>query len=113
MLLCIKVINKIINKTCSIVKNSYDKPAGKYNTNITGSSNNYDINVTQGELEITKANLTVIADDKTKYKGEDNPNLTYVANGLLGEDTLTGDLETTADKNSNVGDLRILCTFLF
>lgn len=44
------------------------KNAGKYNTNMSGTADNYDINITQGELEITKANLSVKADDKSKYK---------------------------------------------
>ena len=38
--------------------------------------------------EITKAPVTVKADDKTKAYGEDDPKLTAVVNGLVGDDTI-------------------------
>ncbi len=60
------------------------------------------------EFTIEKATVTVTADAKSKPYGTDNPALTYTASGLVGGyDTLTGALETTATKTSNVGEYDI------
>ncbi|WP_418185769.1 GLUG motif-containing protein [Aliarcobacter vitoriensis] len=61
----------------------------------------------KGTLTINKANLTVTANDKSKKQGENNPSLTYVANGLIGDDTLSGNLYTNATQNSEVGSYDI------
>ena len=55
---------------------------------------------------ITKARLTVSADDLTKVYGQDDATLTYTANGLVGSDTLTGSLKREAGEN--VADYAIL-----
>jgi len=60
------------------------------------------------KFTIEKATVTVTADAKSKPYGTDNPALTYTASGLVGGyDTLTGALETTATKTSNVGEYDI------
>ena len=59
------------------------------------------------EFTIEKATVTVTADAKSKPYGTDNPTLTYTSEGLLGDDVLTGALETTATKTSNVGEYDI------
>ena len=59
------------------------------------------------KFTIEKATVTVTADAKSKPYGTDNPTLTYTSEGLLGDDVLTGALETIATKTSNVGEYDI------
>lgn len=56
---------------------------------------------------IEKATVTVTADAKTKPYGQENPALTYTADGLIGSDVLTGDLATDATTTSNAGEYDI------
>ncbi|OCL82468.1 MBG domain-containing protein [Arcobacter porcinus] len=86
---------------------SSSKNVGNYATNIGGTSDKYNINVAQGTLNIIKKDIFVTADNKSKKQGENNPNLTYVANGLIANDTLNGDLSTNATQNSEVGSYDI------
>ncbi|RBQ31512.1 hypothetical protein CRU92_06985 [Arcobacter sp. FW59] len=86
---------------------SSSKNVGTTKTNISGTSDNYNINVAQGTLNIIKKGISVTADNKNKKQGENNPNLTYVANGLIENDTLNGDLSTNATQNSEVGSYDI------
>ena len=51
---------------------------------------------------ITRAALTVTADAKSKTYGEADPELTYTATGLKGDDTLTGEL--SRETGENVGE---------
>ncbi|WP_151943740.1 MBG domain-containing protein [Aliarcobacter butzleri] len=83
------------------------KNAGTYNTNLSGTDTNYNLIFVNGKLTINKANLTVSADNKSKIEGEINPSLTYVANGLIGNDTLNGSLSTTATITSQAGNYDI------
>jgi filamentous hemagglutinin family protein len=54
-------------------------------------------------LTITPAPLSVVADAATRIYGDANPAFTYTVTGLLGADTLSGALESTATNLSNVG----------
>ncbi|MFY4742211.1 MBG domain-containing protein [Aliarcobacter butzleri] len=83
------------------------KNAGTYNTNLSGTDTNYNLIFVNGKLTINKANLTVSADNKSKIEGEINPSLTYVANGLIGNDILNGSLSTTATITSQAGNYDI------
>ena len=64
-------------------------------------------------INVTKATLTVKADNKTRVYGAGNPPLTYTITGFVGSDTqasaTTGQpsLSTTALTNSNVGSYPI------
>ena len=44
-------------------------------------------------VTVAKKTLTITADAKTKVEGEEDPALTYTAEGLVGSDGLTGSLE--------------------
>ncbi len=67
---------------------------GTYPISPTGASSNYQIQLVPGELSVTKAELTVVADDKSVTKGSGaSPVLTYRLDGLVEGDTsaaLTG-----------------------
>ena len=58
-----------------------------------GINRNYDVTATDGTLTITKATLTVTADDQTKVYGETNPALTFKYSGFKGTDS-AADLTT-------------------
>ena len=49
---------------------------------------NYDITVEEGTFTITPRTVTVTADDKTKTKGEDDPELTATVEGLVDGDEI-------------------------
>ena len=61
------------------------------------------------DFAIAKAPLTVTADAKIKSYGDENPTLTYTAEGLLGGDTLTGALTgaLSREEGENVGSYAI------
>ncbi len=72
------------------------------------TSSNYTITFVPGSLSVTKAALTVAADDKTRPYGQANPALTYKIAGFVNGDTagvVTGApaLSTAAVQFSNVG----------
>ena len=68
-------------------------------------SDNYEITIEEGELEIIAKELTVTAISKTKAYGEENPVLDYTYIGQVNgqNPAFTGGLETTATKTSPVG----------
>jgi hypothetical protein len=68
---------------------------------------NYDIKHVDGTLTVTKAPLTVTADDKTKTYGDANPTLTGTVTGTKNGDTLMDSYTTGADKTSGVGNYPI------
>jgi hypothetical protein len=88
-------------------------PVGDYQiTQGTLAANaNYTITFTDGNLEVTPAELAVTADDQSRTYGADNPELTYTATGFVNGETaeavLSGALATTADIASPVGDYPI------
>ncbi|WP_162416092.1 MBG domain-containing protein [Cyclobacterium roseum] len=87
---------------------------GTYPIALTGGSDaNYDISLVAGELEITPANLTITADNKSKVYGEANPSLTFSYTGLVNGDTEVSEepgISTTATESSNVGTYPIALT---
>ena len=82
--------------------------AGVGNHDITASGAfipHYDIEYAAGTLEITPADLTITADDKTRVYGEDFPNYSFSFDGLVNGDdegdfdglTLSGGAPAGAD----------------
>ncbi|MCR5458435.1 MAG: LysM peptidoglycan-binding domain-containing protein [Acetatifactor sp.] len=54
------------------------------------------VKTTNGKLEITARTVTVVADGKIKDTEKKDPKLTYTVSGLLGSDSLTGELTRQA-----------------
>ena len=73
--------------------------AGKYELTVKGTGN-YAGTITL-DWEVAKATVTITADNKVIYIGEDIPVLTYKVSGLIGDDKLIKDptLTTNADEN--------------
>ncbi|RZV14659.1 beta strand repeat-containing protein, partial [Aliarcobacter butzleri] len=94
---------------------SSSKNVGTYNTNITqnGVADNYNLNITQGKLEITKADLTITGlsvDDKV-YDGTNSATANTASVGYTGkfgsdDVSLSGTLTTTFT-NKNVGNHQV------
>jgi hypothetical protein len=77
---------------------------GSYSITPSGlSSSNYAIAFNTGNLSITKASLSIIADGKAKTYGASDPALTFTVNGLQLSDTqanvLTGGLARAAGES--------------
>lgn len=87
--------------------------AGTYDISLSeGVSDNYALNLTNGELTVTRAALMVTADDQTRVYGGTNPVLTFSYAGFVngeGENDLTSPPEaaTTATSASDAGDYAI------
>ena len=65
-------------------------------------TSNYDISYVNGILKVIKADLIITADAKTKFYGEEDPELTYtLSEDLLNEDTLTGGLTRASGEEVN------------
>lgn len=79
--------------------------AGSYAiTSSDGADDNYLFNYVEGSLLIEKAPLSVIADDKDRIYGEENPPLTITFNGFVnGEDTSVLDIVPTASTEATAG----------
>jgi hypothetical protein len=88
-------------------------PAGIYPITLSGgSAANYTLILQDGELEITKRDLTVKANDATRMYGGVNPPFGITATGFInGDDELDIDalpgFSTPANANSLVGDYPI------
>ncbi|MBX2895920.1 MAG: gliding motility-associated C-terminal domain-containing protein [Cyclobacteriaceae bacterium] len=68
--------------------------AGNYPITLTGGTdNNYTINLVVGTLSVTKAPLTVTADNKSRTYGAANPVLTITYTGFVNGNTAT-DIDT-------------------
>ena len=76
---------------------------------VQGDANHNDSAKATVSVNIAKAPLTVKADAKIKSYGDENPTLTYTAEGLLGGDTLTGALTgaLSREEGENVGSYAI------
>ncbi|MGB4498981.1 MAG: MBG domain-containing protein, partial [Methylococcaceae bacterium] len=72
---------------------------GRYPITSTLANPNYDISYLPADFVITPANLTITAHPQTKIYGTNDPSLTYVSQGLLGNDTLSGNLTRTTGEN--------------
>src|SRR4029079_9260670 len=90
---------------------------GSYPITLTGgTSANYALTRFNGTLSITRAPLTLTADNQSKTYGDANPALTFSVTGLVNGDTrataLTANptLDTTAVKASNAGTYPITLT---
>src|SRR5207245_166161 len=78
---------------------------------------NYTVTVNNGTLSVTKATITVTADNKTKILNAPNPTLTVTYGGFkngesLGTSGVTGTptCTTTATTNSPAGSYPITCS---
>ena len=108
------------------LKNNETQPAWntepKYSTTATSASKvgtypitisdadakNYQLTIHKGTMSIEKAELTIIADNKSRIYGEENPEFTLTYTGLMNEEAVPEwekkpTVETTADAKSNVG----------
>ena len=76
---------------------------------VQGDANHNDSAKDSVSVSIAKAPLTVTADAKAKIYGDEDPTLTYTAEGLLGVDTLTGALTGALSRaeGENVGSYAI------
>jgi len=99
--------------SCSANTASY---VGDYTITVSAGpaqSQNYEFSFTNGTLTITKAMLTVTADNRSRVYGNANPTLTYTISGFKGTDTaavITGDfaLSCAATMTSSIGGYTIL-----
>ncbi|WP_200978007.1 MBG domain-containing protein [Echinicola sp. 20G] len=84
---------------------------GNYAITASGyTSDNYSINYTAGDFEITKATLTVLADDKSKVYGSVDPSLTVSYSGFENGDdetALGGTLAISRSTGEDVGNYAI------
>ena len=76
---------------------------------VQGDVNHKDSAKDSVSVNIAKAPLTVTADAKAKIYGDEDPTLTYTAEGLLGGDALTSALTgaLTREEGENVGSYAI------
>ena len=105
--------------TASVISNlalatsaSIGSNVGSYAINASGgTATNYDFTYNPGTLTISKAMLTVNADDKTRQYGLANPTLTSTITGFRNSDTASVisnlALATSATTGSNVGSYAI------
>lgn len=81
---------------------------GIYPIMVEGAEDpNYAIQNIEGQLEVTKAKLTLRAEAKSKVYGQSNPPLTFLYEGLVNGDTRISrepTISTTANQNSQVGN---------
>lgn len=83
-------------------------PVGTYDIIITGGSdNNYTFLTEAGHMNITKANLVLTAEDKSRIYGQENPKLTLSASGFVNGESLSvidqlPEISTTATRQSPV-----------
>lgn len=87
-------------------------PAGNYVINISnGTDNNYTYSFVAGTLSVTKASLTITADNKTRVYNTANPAFTLSYTGFLNGDTPASitppAASTSATLASSVGDYPI------
>ena len=89
---------------------------GNYPITLTaGTDNNYSISLVNGNLTIVKSLLTAVAEDKTRFYGEENPELTIAWTGFRNGDDATDlslqpALSTTAEATSDAGTYPIELT---
>ena len=86
------------------------KDAGNYTVYYKVEiDNNYDIIENSVPVIITPKDVTVTADDKVKIYGEDDEELTYTADGLIGNETLKG-ITLSREVGEDVGEYTITAT---
>ena len=107
------VINGTPNGTTNAILTSN---IGNYNIipNVSGlSSNNYTFSAVNGVLTVTKAVISVTADNKSRVYGNSNPSFTYSYSGFQNSDSssvINGTIfgSTPANLTSNVGSYNII-----
>ena len=86
-------------------------PVGSYDVTPSGlTSGNYNISFVKGTLTVTKADLTMSADNKSKVYGAANPTFTGTLTGVQNNDGITASYGTTATQQSAVGTYDIVPT---
>lgn len=99
-------LNGIPEISCTATENS---PAGTYDIVIKkGSVTNYNDSYVNGTLTITKAPLTIKAENYTKKRGEENPEFTLTYEGFKNDETeavllIQPSVTTDATKDSPIG----------
>lgn len=88
---------------------------GTYSITATLTDKNYEANIADGTLTITKAPLNVVVNDATRKYGEDNPSFSCSYTGFVNSDNESSIEEkpsftTTATKGSDVGSYPIIAT---
>ncbi len=89
---------------------------GTYPITLSGGlDNNYSLSLVAGTLTVTKASLTVTADNQSKVYGAVLPTLTFTYSGFIGSDNAAGidtppTISTTGTVSSNVGTYPITLT---
>jgi uncharacterized repeat protein (TIGR01451 family) len=78
-----------------------------------GKLSNYLVTITNGTLTITKAPLSVVANNVSRLFGSANPTLTGTVTGIKNGESISGSFATTATQNSNVGTFAITATAVF
>ncbi len=68
-----------------------------------GKLNNYNVDIEEGELEVTRAPLRVATDSVLRWVGEVNPQLTGNLTGVVVGDNITAEYESTATESSPEG----------
>lgn len=87
--------------------------SGTYPIIVSGGvAKNYDLNYMNGTLTIEKAELTLTAENKERFYGDANPELTLLYSGLKNNEIVpewvsAPELETHANKQSPVGEYPI------
>jgi len=81
---------------------------GSYDVIPSGlTSNNYSISFEKGTLIITKAALTIVADNATKVYGDENPKFTGTLTGVKNSDAIMVNYTSAASATSAVGSYPI------
>ena len=79
--------------------------AGEYTLTANGTDGNYNLTFVDGKLTIEKADVTVTTNDFEKFVGQDDPTFTYNTTGLIGNDTLSGNI--TREVGEAIGEYLI------
>lgn len=73
---------------------------GEYTITPSGlTSDNYNISFVAGTLTVNPKTMTVTAEAQSKIYGEEDPELTYTSEGLVGSDALSGTLTRAAGED--------------
>jgi hypothetical protein len=86
---------------------------GSYSITCSGADagGNYTVAYQPGTLTVTKAAITIAADNKSRAYGAADPAFTFTTTGLVGSDTLTTQPTcTVAGAHSLVGSYPIICS---
>src|SRR4051794_41770733 len=69
----------------------------------TNDLDNYTVHLVNGTLRVTKADLTITADDQTKVYGAGNPTLTGKVVGIQNDDKIAATYSTVDRKSGEEG----------